>query len=184
MKEKVLISGILGQDGSLLGETFDSRKYELFGIIKKSIDHYGNNHNFIELNKKKKNLKFIECDVRDFSSIKYLIKDIKPNQIFHLAANHSDSSKKNYSKKIKKIMFETNYLSTKSIIESILSYNQNCFLLFAASSQMYSFNKKLISERTITNPSTYYGVTKEKSWKEILYAKKKLWLKIINCYFI
>ena len=32
MKEKILISGILGQDGSLLGETFDSRKYELFGI--------------------------------------------------------------------------------------------------------------------------------------------------------
>ena len=42
---------------------------------------------------------------------------------------------------------------------------------------MYSLNEKPISERTITNPSTYYGVTKEKSWKEILYAKKNYGLR-------
>src|SRR5665811_7529 len=85
---KALITGITGQDGSYLAEFLLSKGYEIHGIIRRAstfnterIDHlYQDQH----LNNVKLFLHF--GDISDSSNISRLIETIKPDEIYHLAA--------------------------------------------------------------------------------------------------
>jgi len=88
MKKKALIFGITGQDGSYLAEFLLKKNYVVHGVKRRSsslntgrIDHlYQDPH--------EKNRKFIlhYGDVTDALSVSSLIKDIKPDEIYNLAA--------------------------------------------------------------------------------------------------
>ena len=88
MKKKALIFGITGQDGSYLAEFLLKKAYNVHGVKKRSsslntgrIDHlYQDPH--------EKNRKFIlhYGDVTDALSVSSLIKNIKPDEIYNLAA--------------------------------------------------------------------------------------------------
>jgi len=80
-----LITGITGQDGSYLAELLLEKNYEVWGVVRRSSQPqfqlerltYVINH---------ENLHLIEGDVTDFSSMFKIIKDIKPDEIYNLAA--------------------------------------------------------------------------------------------------
>jgi len=80
-----LITGITGQDGSYLAELLLEKNYEVWGVVRRSsqpqfqLERLTNviNH---------ENLHLIEGDVTDFSSMFKIIKDIKPDEIYNLAA--------------------------------------------------------------------------------------------------
>ena len=88
MKKKALIFGITGQDGSYLAEFLLKKNYVVHGVKRRSsslntgrIDHlYQDPH--------EKNRKFIlhYGDVTDALSVSSLIKNIKPDEIYNLAA--------------------------------------------------------------------------------------------------
>ena len=88
MKKKALIFGITGQDGSYLAEFLLKKNYEVHGVKRRSsslntgrIDHlYQDPH--------EKNRKFIlhYGDVTDALSVSSLIKNIRPDEIYNLAA--------------------------------------------------------------------------------------------------
>jgi GDPmannose 4,6-dehydratase len=88
MKKKALIFGITGQDGSYLAEFLLKKNYIVYGVKRRSsslntgrIDHlYQGPH--------EKNRKFIlhYGDVTDALSVSSLIKNIKPDEIYNLAA--------------------------------------------------------------------------------------------------
>ena len=77
---RVLITGITGFVGSHLAEYLLQKKgIEVYGIERwrsktENIDHI------------KDKLRIIECDIRDFSSVDKVIKEVRPDKIFHLAA--------------------------------------------------------------------------------------------------
>ena len=82
-KKKALITGIAGQDGSYLAELLLEKNYEVIGMIPRRsspesqtlrIDHIG-----LQLN-----LEY--GDVTDLASIYRLMQLIKPDEIYHLAA--------------------------------------------------------------------------------------------------
>jgi GDPmannose 4,6-dehydratase len=82
-KKKALITGIAGQDGSYLAELLLEKDYEVIGMIPRRsspetqtlrIDHIG----------KRLNLEY--GDVTDLASIYRLMQLIKPDEIYHLAA--------------------------------------------------------------------------------------------------
>jgi GDPmannose 4,6-dehydratase len=82
-KKKALITGIAGQDGSYLAELLLEKDYEVIGMIPRRsapetqtlrIDHIG----------EKLNLEY--GDVTDLASIYRLMQLIKPDEIYHLAA--------------------------------------------------------------------------------------------------
>jgi GDPmannose 4,6-dehydratase len=88
MKKKVaLITGITGQDGSYLAELLLKKKYIVHGIKRRSssintsrLDHlYVDPHN-------KTNLFLHYGDVSDANNILDLIKKIRPDEIYNLAA--------------------------------------------------------------------------------------------------
>lgn len=85
---KALITGITGQDGSYLAELLLKKGYKVHGIIRRSstsatsrIDHLIKNPDIFN-----KSL-FIHCgDLLDTSRINTLIGEIKPDEIYNLAA--------------------------------------------------------------------------------------------------
>ena len=89
MKKKIaLITGITGQDGSYLAELLLKKKYKVHGVIRRSssfntgrIDHlYQDPHS------KFKNLFLHYGDMTDSLSLQKIINDIKPDEIYNLAA--------------------------------------------------------------------------------------------------
>jgi len=77
---RILITGISGFAGSHLAEHFLSEgKHEVHGTIKWRSDR----QNIAGIQKK---LDLLECDIRDAFAVKTVIEQVKPDQIFHLAA--------------------------------------------------------------------------------------------------
>lgn len=76
-----LITGITGQDGSYLAELLLSKNYKVHGIIRRSsspnTQHITNILSEISLH---------YGDMTDFSSFVHLIKEVKPDEVYNLAA--------------------------------------------------------------------------------------------------
>ena len=89
-RKKALITGITGQDGSYLAELLLDKGYDVYGIIRRSssfntsrIDHvYQDPH----VRSKIRRMKLIYGDLSDSSSINQIIKAVKPQEIYNLAA--------------------------------------------------------------------------------------------------
>ena len=88
MKKKALIFGITGQDGSYLAEFLLKKKYVVHGVKRRSsslntdrIDHI-----YQDPHVKKRNFFIHYGDITDSTSVAKIIKSIKPNEIYNLAA--------------------------------------------------------------------------------------------------
>lgn len=87
MTKKALITGITGQDGSYLAELLLEKGYEVYGIIRRAstfntsrIDHiYQDPHEHPKLH-------LIYGDLSDASSIYSILSDVKPDEVYNLAA--------------------------------------------------------------------------------------------------
>ena len=152
MKKKILIFGITGQDASYLAELLIKKKnYIVFGVARRK--------NFINL-KKLNILKSINIIIiKNFNNEFQIQKLLKKNfdQIYFLGGQQSviDSfSKKEYQS------YESNIVPVKSILEYIRKSKKKSKFLFAASSEMYGYNKKKISEKSPTNAYSPYGLSK------------------------
>ena len=115
--KKALITGITGQDGSYLAELLLEKGYEVHGMIRRSssfntgrIDQiYQDPH--IE----KRRLKLVFGDLTDSGSITKIIKEIMPDEIYHLGAQ----SHVRVSFDIPEYTAEATGLSTLRILEAI-----------------------------------------------------------------
>jgi len=88
MTKKALITGITGQDGSYLTELLLSKGYEVHGIKRRTslfntqrIDHL-----FDDLQIQNKTLFLHHADMNDSSSLIRVINEVKPTEIYNLAA--------------------------------------------------------------------------------------------------
>lgn len=86
--KKALITGITGQDGSYLAELLLEKGYEVYGIIRRAStfntdrleDIYHDPH------EKGAKLKLIYGDLTDANSLQGILSDVKPDEIYNLAA--------------------------------------------------------------------------------------------------
>src|SRR5258706_8088541 len=86
--KRALITGITGQDGSYLSELLISKGYEVHGIIRRSssfnterIDHL-----YHDPHEKTVRLLLHYVDLTDGSSLRSIISQIQPNEIYNLGA--------------------------------------------------------------------------------------------------
>jgi len=88
MAKKALITGITGQDGSYLAELLLSKGYEVHGIIRRaSTFNTGRlEHIYSDPHANKTALKLHYGDLSDASALARLIGNIKPEEIYNLAA--------------------------------------------------------------------------------------------------
>jgi GDP-4-dehydro-6-deoxy-D-mannose reductase len=149
---KVLITGIAGFVGSYLAELLSKKADEVLGICLP-----GESRTNIE--KIKRNLHLFDCDITNFDQLSRLVKRIKPDQIYHLAALSSVGE--SFSHPLKTI--QTNISGTLNLLEVSRGLKNQVKILVAGSSDMYgkvSPKEVPITEKRPLLPVSPYGMSK------------------------
>ena len=152
MGKIALITGIGGQDGSYLAELLVKKKYKVFGICseKKKI-------NFKNLKQIKSQITVQKVDINNYTKIKNIIKYLKPNEIYHLAAQ----SFVNYKFEDEFFKLNPNINGTHYILSAIKNFSPKTKFYFAASSEVFgNALKSPQNEITPFNPRSAYGISK------------------------
>ena len=156
MKSKVaLIFGVTGQDGSYLSELLLKNKYKVHGVKRRSslINTKRVDHLFYD----NKNFQLHYGDVTDTLSIINLIKKIKPDEIYNLAAQ----SHVKVSFEIPLYTADVDALGSLRILEAIKLIDKKIKYYQASSSEMFgNTDKKIQDEKTKFNPQSVYGISK------------------------
>jgi len=156
--KKALITGIAGQDGSYLTEFLMSKGYEVHGLIRwdsvfttQRVDHlYQDPHiNGVKL--------FLHYgDMTDTGNLERLINQIKPDEIYHLAA----MSHVRVSFDMPEYTVNTDALGTLRILEAIKNSGLPIKFYMAASSEMFGSTPPPQNENTVFHPRSPYACAK------------------------
>ena len=155
---KVLITGITGQDGYYLTKFLLEKDYEVHGTIRRSSTFNTSRiEDLISEYSNEGRLKLYYSDLLDSSSLNTLISNIRPNEIYNLAAqSHVAVSFENPV-----FTTQTGTLGSISILEAVRSLDHEIKFYQASSSEMYGGGtKELLNEETIFDPKSPYAASK------------------------
>ncbi len=156
MSKIALITGITGQDGSYLAELLLKKNYNVFGIVRPNFSFKDKDKTW-RLKNCLKDIKFYKKSLFDENEMASTLKKIKPDEIYHLAAQAYDGH--SFDNQI--YTLNTNFNSTKFILSATNNINKKIKFFFAGSSEMFgNINNKKINENTLFSPSSAYGITK------------------------
>ncbi len=161
MKKKALIFGITGQDGSYLAELLLKKNYIVHGVKRRSssINTGRIDHIYQEPHVKKRTLILHYGDITDSLSVTRLINQIKPNEIYNLAAQ----SHVQVSFESPEYTANADALGALRILEAIRfnKLEKKTKFYQAGTSELYGLNEKIPqNEKTIFHPASPYGVAK------------------------
>lgn len=130
--KKALITGITGQDGSYLAELLISKGYEVHGIIRRSSSFNTQRIDHIYTDPHSPNVKlFLHYgDISDSEQLSRIIFQIKPDEVYHLAAQ----SHVRVSFDIPEYTGEITALGTTRILEAIRTVSKKIKFYHASSS--------------------------------------------------
>jgi GDPmannose 4,6-dehydratase len=155
MKKTALITGILGQDGSYLSKLLLENNYEVFGLLRrKSIQNFENTDFLNTTN----NINFLTGDITDGDSLTNIIKKIKPDEIYNLAAQSFVGA----SWALPKNTTDVNSLGVLHLLESIKNNSPKSKLYQASTSEMFGNSNVngIQDENTPFHPRSPYGISK------------------------
>ena len=158
MKKKALITGVTGQDGSYLAEFLLDKDYEVHGTIRRSSTFNTSRiEDLISEYSNEGRLKLYYSDLLDSSSLNTLISNIRPNEIYNLAAqSHVAVSFENPV-----FTTQTGTLGSISILEAVRSLDHEIKFYQASSSEMYGGGlKEKLNENSEFDPRSPYAVSK------------------------
>ena len=155
MKKKVLVTGVLGQDGANMVEyLLKNTDYDIFGMIRRS-----SNPNFINcqcfINDSR--FKLIYGDLGDSVSIDSIVQNIKPDYFINFGAQ----SFVGCSWEIPLQTFDTNATGVARCLEAIRKHSPSCRFYSAGSSE--EFGDVAYSPQDINHPikpRSPYGASK------------------------
>ena len=161
MRKKAIIFGVTGQDGSYLAKFLLKKGYEVHGIKRRSSSFNTGRINKLINNPDEKTNKFYHHfgDVTDSLSVSTLIKKIKPDEIYNLAAQ----SHVHVSFEIPEYTANSDALGALRILEAIKFHGlQNKTKYYqAGTSEMFGDVKETPqNENTEFNPVSPYAVSK------------------------
>lgn len=159
-----LITGVLGQDGSLLAELLLARGYRVTGVARSSANQPASGPLSM--------VRIATADLTDRAAVTALLRDVQPDEVYHLAAFHHSSQDSSVSAATqgKDAMLAVNFLMTKTLAFAISEMAAPCHLVFASSSQVYTAlrARHAVDESDPRQPATFYGHAK--SWSMDLLA--------------
>ena len=161
MKKKALIFGITGQDGSYLAEFLLKKKYEVHGVKRRSssINTGRIDHIYQDPHLKKRTLVLHYGDITDSLSVTRLINQIKPDEIYNLAAQSHVA----VSFEAPEYTANADALGALRILEAIRfnKLEKKTKFYQAGTSELYGRNEKTPqNEKTPFHPASPYGVAK------------------------
>ncbi len=165
MKKIALITGITGQDGSFLAEFLLGKGYEVHGIIRRSssfnterIEHLYFNE-WVRDMKQDRQVNLHYGDMTDSSSLVRILQEIKPTEIYNLAAQ----SHVKVSFDVPEYTAEVDAIGTLRLLEAvrILGMEQSCKIYQASTSELFGLVQEIPQKETTPfHPRSPYGVAK------------------------
>lgn len=150
--KKALITGITGQSGSYLAELLLEKGYEVHGIIRRiSTPNYNNVKDCVM------QLKIHMADLSDAGSLRKVINEVKPDEIYNLAG----MSQVRHSYDVPSITMDINTCGFLRILEAVKDLELDCKIYQACSSEMFGKVHEIPqTETTPFHPRSPYGVSK------------------------
>lgn len=127
--KKVLVTGITGFKGSWLSQWLLNIGADVYGL---ALDPPTNPSLFKQLNLEN-HCKWYNVDIRDFNIVKNVVDEVKPQIIFHLAAQ----SLIRLSYKIPLETIETNFMGTVNLLEAVRQTNLSTSIVVITSDKCY-----------------------------------------------
>ncbi|WP_456277560.1 GDP-mannose 4,6-dehydratase [Bacillus sp. AK128] len=165
MKKVALITGITGQDGSFLAEFLLEKEYEVHGIIRRSssfntgrIEHLYIDELIKDMHINRK-VQLHYGDMTDSTNLIRLIREIKPNEVYNLAA----MSHVKVSFEVPEYTADADGIGTLRLLEAIrfLGYEDRMRIYQASTSELFGKVQEVPqSESTPFYPRSPYGVAK------------------------
>ena len=155
--KKALITGITGQDGSYLAELLLEKGYEVHGMIRRSsISNTGRIDHLIRENK----ITLHGGDMSDSSSIVRIIGQVRPDEIYNLAAQ----SHVQVSFEAPEYAGDVDALGVLRILEAVrmLGLEKTCRIYQASTSELYGKVEEVPQKETTPfHPYSPYAVAKQ-----------------------
>ena len=176
MKKVALITGINGQDGSYLAEFLLEKGYEVHGTLKRNSVSENQTSRLDNVFDK---LQLHYADLTDLSSLTRVIQEVKPIEIYNLAAqSHVRIS-------FDQPIYTANVtgLGTLNLLEAVKLLNKNIKIYQASSSEMFGNtidDDGYQRETTQLNPVSPYGCAKVFSYNICKNYRNSYGMKIWN----
>ncbi|EKD71931.1 MAG: hypothetical protein ACD_46C00060G0003, partial [uncultured bacterium] len=150
-----LITGILGQDGPYLAQLLLEKGYKVYGLIRRYTNPNFSNLDYLGITDK---VEFIQGDLIDEASLLNIIKSIKPDEVYNLAAQSFVGSSWDQSK----LTTEVNSLGTLYLLNAIKLFSPTTKFYQASTSEMFgnSSLQGLQDEETPFHPRSPYAISK------------------------
>ena len=160
-RKKALITGVTGQDGSYLAEFLLEKGYEVHGIKRRSSSFNTERIDHIYQDPHERSKRFILYygDITDSTNLISLVQKIKPDEIYHLAAqSHVKVSFEN-----PEYTANADALGTLRLLEAIrlLGLTKKIKFYNASTSELFGKAQEMPqTEKTPFHPRSPYGVAK------------------------
>ena len=155
MKKRILVTGSTGFVGSHMVDfllknikninIYCTKRYHLSRLDK--VKHFYNEVNWID------------CDITDSVSVNKIIREIKPDKIFHFASESFVSPSWDHPNRYMSV----NYNGTLNILDAIKNFSKNSKIIIPGSGEEYGevqLKDLPINNSTLLNPVNPYAVTK------------------------
>jgi GDPmannose 4,6-dehydratase len=153
---KALITGITGQDGAYLSQFLLSQGYEVHGLIRRSSHAEMSEHRLRWL-KVDKDVRLIEGNLMDPSCLARTVRDVKPDEVYNLAAQSFVHASWNQPQ----LTTQVTAAGVVNVLEAVRMEHPAARFYQASSSEMYGLVQQPIqSETTPFYPRSPYAVAK------------------------
>jgi len=157
--KRALITGITGMVGSHLADfLLEHTDWDIYGMCRwrSPLDNIA--HLVPRVNNKDR--LFLEyADLRDSSAINYVVKQVKPDYVFHLAAQSYPQT--SFTAPLD--TYETNIQGTARVLEALRQHSQSSCIHVCASSEVFGRvpkEKLPINEECTFHPASPYAISK------------------------
>jgi GDPmannose 4,6-dehydratase len=155
MKKTAIVTGITGQDGPYLSKNLLEKGYKVYGLVKRYSNPNLDNLKFLGIENE---VELITGDITDDACINHMVKAIRPDEFYNLAAQ----SFVGISWDINKLTTEVNSLGPLNILNALKSNSPVTRFYQASTSELYgnNSNQGTQDENTSFKPRSPYGVSK------------------------
>lgn len=166
MAKTALITGITGQDGSFLAEFLIEKGYEVHGVLRRSSSFNTGRIEHLYLDEwvrdmhQKRLINLHWGDMTDSSSLIRIISEIKPDEIYNLAAQ----SHVKVSFDVPEFTADVDAMGTLRLLEAvrIAGLTDKCRIYQASTSELYGKVQEVPQKETTPfYPRSPYGVAKQ-----------------------
>ena len=154
-KKIALITGILGQDGPYLAQLLLGKGYKVYGMLRRYSNPSFSNLEYLGIHN---DIEYLEGDMTDESSMMNIVKSLRPQEVYNLAAQSFVGS----SWDLAKLTTEVNSLGVLYLLNSIKYFSPTTRFYQASTSEMFGTENEngVQTDSTSFHPRSPYGVSK------------------------